>query len=101
MALERSPTGADAICDTMEASVVALGILVLDDDDDEDEDGFDKEELEAEAAVSGGAPVVAFEGMEMFNMGADGGGSMDDTVWTDASSEFLLWALLWCDDRLR
>ena len=65
--------------------MVALGILVCDEDDDDD--GFNEEGFEAEAAVSGGAPIVAFEGMAMFNMGADAGGLTDDTVWTDAASE--------------
>ena len=76
--LERLITGAEVICDTIEASVVASGVLVCDDNDEEN--GFDKEGFEAEAAVSGGAPVVAFEGMEMFNTSADGEGPTDDTV---------------------
>ena len=67
--------------------MVASCVLVLDEDDEED--GFDKEGLEAEAAVSGRSPVVAFKGMEIFNMGADGRGSMNNTVWTEISSESL------------
>ena len=47
--LEMSLTGADVVCDMMEASVVASGILVL--DDDHGEDGFVEDGLEAEAAV--------------------------------------------------
>ena len=49
-ALETSLTGADAVCHMMEACVVASGVLVL--DDNNEEDGFDREGLEAEAAVS-------------------------------------------------
>ena len=48
--LETSLTGADVVYDTMEASVVASGVLVL--DDDNEEDGFDEDGLEAETAVS-------------------------------------------------
>ena len=48
-ALETLLTGADGVCDTMEASVVASGVLVL--DDDNKEDGCDKDGLETEEAV--------------------------------------------------
>ena len=86
-ALERLLTGVEVI-DMIEASVVASGVLVC--DDDNKEDGFDEEGFEAEAAVSGGVPVVAFEGMKMFTtMSADEGGSIDDTMWTDVALEFL------------
>ena len=49
-ALETLLTRADVICNTMEASVVASGVLVLDDDDELD--GFNKYGLESEVAVS-------------------------------------------------
>ena len=48
-ALETSLTGADGVCDTMKASVVASVVLVL--YDKEEEDRFDKDGLNAEAAV--------------------------------------------------
>ena len=36
-----------------------------------------------------GLMLVAFEGMEIFNTDAGGGGSTDDMVWTDSALEFL------------
>ena len=84
--LERSLTEAEVVCDTIEASIVASCVLVC--DDDNEEEGFDKEGFEVEAATSGGAPVVVFEGMDMFDTGADGGGLTDDTLLTGAALEF-------------
>ena len=47
--LETLLTGANGVCDTMDASVVGSDVLVL--DNDREEDGFDEDGLEAEAAV--------------------------------------------------
>ena len=68
--LGRLLTRFDTVCDMMEVYMVVSDVLVFDDDDKE-EDGFDKEELDTEAAMSGGPPAVVFEGMGMFNTGAD------------------------------